>query len=379
MRLQSIFALAVVALAIAACGGGGGGGSSSPSSSVLPVATPTGAAAATAAPLPAGDAVAHVTISIPRSSVAASTARNPKTIGAGTQSIAFTLLQHNGAAATAAIQSYALTSTSPGCSLNAVTGTVTCLLNINAPLGSDIFLAQTYASANGTGTLTGSGAVAFSVAQNTANSASLSLDGQVSTVLLSSNSSYLGSPAQQTSAIARSRGARARGRALAAARLSRSTTTATAKSAPQGAQQGQGGFVSSMRVFVIALDSAGNTVLNPSTFDQPISLQLIYVEDPSENNGFVVPDVTSAPDITLSVQYSSSVDPGGCGGSATTTANFGTIQVCSPSDVITATINSTVQNGAVSAAIYGSVAGDGNLPGSGSCRSASGRRSAAYS
>jgi len=113
-----------------------------------------------------------------------------------------------------------------------------------------------------------------------------------------------------------------------------------------------------MRVFVIALDSAGNTVLNPSTFDQPVSLQLIYLEDLFSD----VPDVASAPDVTLSVQYSSSVDPGGCGGSATTTANFGTIQVCSPSDVITATINATVPNGAESAAIYGSVAGDGNLP-----------------
>jgi hypothetical protein len=360
MRVQSIIALAVVALAIAACGGGGGSSPAGSSNSVLPTSPPTNSVApATNAPLPAGFAVAQVTISIPKSAVVSSKARSPQTIGTGTQSIAFTLLQQNGAAATAAVQTYGLTSTSPGCSLNTGTGTVTCHLNINAPVGSDVFLAQTYATTNATGTLTGSGAVALSVALNASNSASLSLDGQVASVFLSSTSSYLGS-VREVGSVARGKRINRLSHAAAAGK-SRQTTTSTSlmKRTQTGVQQGQGGFVNSMRVFVIALDSAGNTVLNPSTFDQPVSLQLIYLQDLFSD----VPDVTSAPDVTLSVQYSSSVDPGGCGGNSTTSANFGTIQVCSPSDVITATVNAIVPNGAESAAIYGSVAGNGNLPG----------------
>jgi hypothetical protein len=165
MRVQSILALAVVAVAIAACGGGGGGGSTGSSSTVLPTSAPSSAptvastAPATNAPGTAGYLVANMTITIPKGQVVAS-ARRTQTVGTGTQSVTFTLLEQNGVAASEPLQSYGLTTTSPGCGLDTA-GDLVCSLNINAPPtntngGTDIFLAQTYTGPNGTGTLTGS-------------------------------------------------------------------------------------------------------------------------------------------------------------------------------------------------------------------------------
>lgn len=108
-----------------------------------------------------------------------------------------------------------------------------------------------------------------------------------------------------------------------------------------------------MRVFVIALDSSGNTVLNPATYDQPVTLQLIYT-------AYGAPDTTDTPDVSLQVAYNSAVDPSGCGGNSQTSANFGTVNVCSPSDVITATFMA-VNSGAFGGELIGSVAGSGDL------------------
>lgn len=322
MRLQGILALAVVALSIAACGGGGGGGGSAPAGSVVPTAQPTVAVSpATSAPLPAGYAVANVKITVPAANVAsvarqsaASTTRTTQTVGTGTASITFTLLQINGAAPTnaPAPQSYTLNYGSAGCSTNTAAPLV-CSLNINAPIGSDVFLATTYTSG---GAQTGSGAVALSVALNSSNTASLSLDGQVSSVYLTSSSTHLG-----------------------------------------GASSGN---VTSMRVFVVALDSSGNIVLNPATYSSPVVLQLVYTSGGySDTNA-------NAPDVQLAVAYNSSVDPGGCGGNVSTSSLYGTINVCSPTDVITATFLTTATAPAPSAVIIGSVGGSGNLPFNGS-------------
>ncbi len=370
MKVQSIVALAVVALAIAACGGGGGGGTtpSSPSNALLPTnapvagptTAPTGstAAPATAAPLPAGYAVANVTITIPKASVVSS-ARRAQTIGTGTQSITFTLLQNNGVVVSnpPTPQSYGLTSTSPGCSTSAQSGNLVCTLNVNAPVttagNTDIFLAQTYTGTNGTGSNTGSGAVQLSVAINAANSASLSLSGQVSSVYLASTAAYLGVP---SSAVAR-RGASSVNRAAAQAAAKAAAARRATAAARAGTAQAS---VSSIRIFVIALDSSGNTVLNPATFSSPVTLQMIYTY-----NG--APDTSGTPDVNLSVAYNSAVDPNGCGsnaqpaGNPAATPSFGVVYVCAPTDVITATFVPVTSNAASSAIIIGSVGGSGNL------------------
>jgi hypothetical protein len=205
---------------------------------------------------------------------------------------------------------------------------VTCTLSLNAPLGLDVFLAQTYTSTTGTGSLTGSGAVQLDVALNSTNAASLSLTSQAASVYLTSSSTFLGAPFNQQQGAVR--------REPAAVRK-----TATA------------GAINSMRVFVIALDSAGNTILNPSIYDQPISLQLFYTD------GYNTPLVNPVADVTLSVAYSASVDPGGCGYNATTSAQYGAVQVCSPADVITASYQN-ISNGATNATIFGSV-GTGSI------------------
>ena len=298
MRVLGIIALAVIAMAVAACGGGGGGGgSAAPASNLLP---------ATSSPLPAGFATANVTISFPTSSLAS--IRRAQTVGAGTQSIRFTLLQQTGASASPAPQTYGLTSASPGCVVAA--GVLTCSLSINAPVGSDIFLAQTYSGTTGNGTLTGSGAVALSVALNATNRATLSLSAQIASLFLASSSGFLGALGSQ----------------LPGSHLRR---------APRAA----GTNVNSMRVFVIALDDAGNPVINPSQFDQPVNLELVY-------------PYGGTPDVSLGVQYASGDTS--ASGSTSTSANYGSVLVYSPSDVITATLQ-TVTNGATSANIFGNI------------------------
>jgi len=120
-----------------------------------------------------------------------------------------------------------------------------------------------------------------------------------------------------------------------------------------GAQQNP--TVNSMRVFVIALDSANNVVLNPSTYDQPIQVELIYTDCCGD------PDVSDPPNLTLTAAYNASVDPGGCGGNPSTSTGFTSVNVCSPSDVVTATFKTAVTNGPQAAEFIGSVSGTGNL------------------
>jgi hypothetical protein len=307
---------------VAACGGGGGGGAST-----TPGALATGpASVATANPtssaLPAGEARASFSITIPASTGSASV-RRAKAIGAGTQSITFTLLEAAGSTpATTAPQTFTLTSANPNCSTSPTTGSLTCTLSVDAPIGLDVFLAQTYTGTSGNGTLTGSGAVQLDVAANSSNTATLSLTSQAASVFLTSSSSYLGYNPDPY--------------------------------APAGSP------VTSMRVFVIALDSSGNAILNPSIYSQPISLELFY--EGINTEGYYEPLAsTSSPDVLLQVAYSSSVDPGGCGYNASTSASYGSVQICSPADIVTATIQN-VTGGPQSAAILGSVGATGYFP-----------------
>jgi hypothetical protein len=242
---------------------------------------------------------------MPKGSYAASV-RRAQTIGANTQSIVFTLLQVNGAAASDTPQTFGLTASSTGCTTDSTTQNLACTLPLAAPIGqNDVFLAQTYSGPNGTGSLTGSGAVAFNVVRNAVNTASISLSAQVASVYLLTSSGYLGPK-------------------------------------PYASSQPASSTVNSMRVFVVALDSANNIILNPSSYDKPITLQLGFP------NG--------APDVTLSATYAAGdQSPCPAGGSASASGAYGYLSICSPSDVVTATLVTAVPNGANYGNIIGSI------------------------
>jgi len=312
MKFQGIVGLAVIACAAAACGGGGGGGGSTgPSSTVLPSAAPTVAAST----VPAGDVVAKVAITIPQSSTSASTTRQAKNIGAGTQSITFTLLELNGAAAAPNPQTFLLTLLNPNCSL--VGPNLVCNLALDVPVGSDILLAQTYTGLAGNGNLTGSGAVNIQIVANKANTASITLNGQVATVYLASSNFYLGTYPS----------------AFSAAR--RNNPDSAARRVPAGAEATPPPLAS-MQIFVIALDNQNNIIINPSVFDQSIYLQLVY------------PGGT--PNVTLQVV------PGSEGGATTSvSANYASVAVNSPTDAITASIIPNISNSATGVVIVGNI------------------------
>lgn len=309
MRQGTYIALVAVALAAAACGGGGGGGGAV-GNATLPTtptttSTPSVQTTASAAPIPAGYLRAKFVITVPSATTGSASSRRAAAVSPSTQSIVFTLLQQNGVGVSGQTpQTFALTTSSSFCA----TGSqgLTCTLQLNAPIGSDVYLAQTYTGNAGNGTLTGSGAVALSVAQNANNSANLSLTGQVASVFLIANNSYLGQ--QQLLSTLRNPGA-----------ARRPVGVATSTPAP---------FVNSFLLFVIALDASNNIILNPSVYNTPVSLQLIY-------------PFGGQPDVTLTVV------PGAEGGGTTSTsANYGSVLVNSPSDSITASIIPNVADGA---------------------------------
>jgi hypothetical protein len=336
---RNIIALLIVAV-LAACGGGGGGGSSlapsgsggsgSGSGGSGSGAGGSGSGGGGSTTLPSGFLTASVKITVPNASAGNASVRRTKLVEPNTQSITFTLLQTTGSSTGSSPQTFTLTTANPNCTSSA--SGLSCVLGVAAPVGTDVFLAQTYSGTAGTGTLTGSGAVKFSVAQNASNTASISLDGTVSAVYLATSQSYLGVPPYNYN----NGGSHAR-------------VAATSRRTPLSSS----GVVSSFQVIPIAVDSNNDPILNPSTYDAPIVLQLLYINQNASET-----DTTSTPDVTLSVAYNASVDPGGCGGNASTSALFGTVTVCSPSDTITATIANVV-GGAQAASI---LAGFGSNP-----------------
>jgi hypothetical protein len=302
-KTRNLTALAIIAV-LAACGGGGGGTSSAPAGGSLvgglPAATPTPGALPTSGALPAGYLVTSVAITLPAGKYSAST-RRTQTVGTGTTSITFTLLQQNGASATSTPQSFGLTASSKGCAVNQSQALV-CTLGVDAPVGQDVFLAQTY---DANGNLTGSGAVALSVALNSANAAAITLSAQVANVFVVAGSPYLGSSQNLES---------------------------KARQGAQGSRRSPAGappYLTSMPVFVIASDSANNTILNPSNYSSPIYVQL----------GFDLWFDEYTPDVTLNVTYGvSDTPPCTAGATASASGWYASLMLCSPSDNVTATI-----------------------------------------
>jgi len=312
MKERSLALAAIAAVAILVdCGGGGGGGSAvAPTSGAIVGATSTPGLQA-----PAGTLKASMTITIPAAPSGSSSSRRIKMVPSNTKSIIFTLAQTNGTGlAPGTVQGpFGLTSTSPGCSV-ATNGNVTCTLSINAPVGSDIFTADIYSSINAAaGTQLGSGAVQFSVAQNAANTASISLNGPISQIILASNcptsnvinyfnflnACVLGDVGYFNSFL-----------------LSSARKPAVAFTPPPAP------FLNTVRVFVIALDSSGSVIVNPTVYDQPVTLELI-----------------GQPLLSLTATYAGiSLPFTNNAASASTSTNGGTVQLWSPLDVATLAI-----------------------------------------
>jgi hypothetical protein len=279
---------------LAACGGGGGG-------AITPAQSGSGGGSGSGSGSGSGtSSTAKVTLSIkiPQTTVAAATKRFPAYIDPASESMTFSLLASNGVKpATATVQGpFNLTASSPNCA--SASGGLLCTFSIDAPIGNDIFLATTYRSTNGTGTPLGSGAVALSVAQNATNTANLSLTGPVSSIALLSDSTQLG---QYIDAVKR---------APAATRKTQATTT-------------------SSQLAVLAKDANGNVILNPTTYDVPITLTL--------NLTSLASNV-----VTLTVTYAGL--PGEPTAPATVTADGGTVALYAPGDTITLTESPTAGN-----------------------------------
>jgi hypothetical protein len=262
-------------------------------------------------------------IVIPKSAPStSSTRRKPTYIPSTTGSIAFTLLSVNGVAQTNQPTQgpFNLSPTNnPNCSVLS-NGNTSCSFSINAPVGQGvIFLATTYTSNNGTGTPLGSGAVLLNVAQNAANTANLVLTGPVASVTLLSSTTtlYNGNPVPPpTYSESHAR------------RMPQSIGTPNPSPSPTSTP-----VATTSRIFVIALDAAGNQIINPTTFDIPITVQLNL-------NGL------PAGDVTLTVNYAGL--PGEPASPASTSTDGGTVTIDAPSDTLTLAITTSSTSNTIS-------------------------------
>jgi hypothetical protein len=299
--------IGIVTIAVlAACGGGGGGGATTP--------------ATTQQQVPTGDAPASFSITVPAGSGSSSVSRrSPKYVAPGTQSLTLTLLQTNGTPVTSTpLGPFNLVAGSAGCSAVNVTP-LTCTFSIDAPIGTDVYIANTYSGTNAVGPL-GSGAVALSVALNSSNSANLVLSGPVASVIAFSGNSQFNSTVWNgvgyytsyaycyNPYIVCSESAARRPAGLPSSSPSASPT------APASEQ-----------FYFNARDSAGNIILNPTTYNQPIIVTLNYIDG-------------SAANVTLS-----DVPPTGFGTpEPVVSANGSSVQVLSPADLVTLSFVPTV-------------------------------------
>ena len=323
MLRRRFVALGIIAT-LAACGGGGGSSSPAGSGSIPSAST-----------APLGMAPASFSITIPAAPASSSANRRaPRTVPSGTESIKFTLLKTNNAGVTTPQVSpvYPLLASSPGCTSG--TGGISCVIQLQAPVGTNIYLAEVFATPDGSGTHIGSGAVLLTVVANATNSASLTLAGPIAKAYVATDDAPVPNFFSD-------------GPTLGLSPLS--GVTYNGQSIPTSA-----------RVFVVALDAAGNQIISPDTFNQPVTLTLNYIQtgyvedatlrrSPQGGNGGPTDPTTYA---LLSTTYAF---PSGGVTSASTSSGNPSIQIESPADqtVITPLSTSTGALISITAAIGG--------------------------
>ena len=333
MYRRRFFALGLVA-SLVACGGGGG---SSPAPSgpnpASPVTATAPAATATPGTVPQGTARATFSITVPKTSTSSSR-RAPRYVPSGTQSIKFTLIKSdNGSAVTPSVSPvYPLTAATPGCTSGP--NGLSCTIQITAPVGTNIYVADVYGTTDGSGPKFGSGSVKLTVLDNAVNSASLTLSGAIASVVLSTDDVANGANLSQIEYIS----------LLNGYHLQWPPNSLVPQSA---------------RIFVVALDSQGNQIISPDTFSTPVTLTMAYFTPPSSPAGSSRGTSSVAPPpqafANLAVTYSF---PQNNVLADTTTPSKNTVLVQSPADktvitpfsasnpvyiTITATVNGTVQ------------------------------------
>jgi uncharacterized repeat protein (TIGR01451 family) len=215
------------------------------------------------------------------------------------------LLKSNGTNVTGAVQGPFNLVLGPNCVASGPN--LVCTFQIDAPVGPDIFVANTYSQLNAVSAL-GSGSIALTIQANAVNNANLSLTGPVASVQLFCDQ-CVGTYPQPTLYNATGGGPLLSSVARAPAAARRTIAS---------------GSITSSRLYVIAFDANANEIINPTTFDIPLTLTLSL-------NG-MPPGVVS-----LGVTYQfPNPNP-----TASTTADGGTIAVTSPGDVITLSLTNT--------------------------------------
>jgi hypothetical protein len=270
---------------------------------------------------------ASFTISIPKAA-SQSARRSPRFVPSGTQSIRFTLLKTDNAAVgtPAVLPVYPLTETSPGCSGGA--DAITCTIQIAAPLGTDIYLAEVFPSTDGSGTKSGSGTVRLSVLLNATNTASLTLAGSISSVVLSTDDTASTSDLN----------------ALEYLTLASNVLVPSAgMPIPQSA-----------RVYVVALDTQGNQIISPDTFSAPVTLTIgtYTLAITGRLRQTVAPPPQSLAQVAVAYAF-----PQNAVTSASTNAGNPSVDVLSPADrtIISALTNSSGGMLVVTAKVAGTV------------------------
>lgn len=232
-RLLSGIGAAVCAAAIfAGCGGGGGSTSGPIPPTNKATATPTaGSTAVTKI------ASASFTFVLPFQRIQ-STKRGAKFVSPSTQSVKVALLTVNGVApATLVTNTVNIGATQPSCISNG--NGVSCNVSLDAPTGSDTFSVTAYDGLNAGGNIIGSATVPTTILYaNAANHVTLSLSGIVASIALFSPLSYCGGECTPT---------------LYAVGM---------------------GTPTKALIIPIALDAAGNQILLPGTYDQPITVSI---------------------------------------------------------------------------------------------------------
>jgi len=174
------------ALTLTACGGGGGGGTTS-----VPAAHPT-----SAAPTAPTGPTTPVSFRIDGgSSSTSSNARTPKFISPSTQSATISLVVGGTPTLLSTVN---LTPGSTGCVTDS-SGLV-CTVTINAPIGQDTFIINTYDQTNGNGHLLSTATDIATIALNATNTVAVALNGVIASVkvILGSSSVQAGTPATTT-------------------------------------------------------------------------------------------------------------------------------------------------------------------------------------
>jgi hypothetical protein len=302
MKRVFVFGTVAAVVALAACGGGGG-------SSGVPVARAS--AAPGAQPASGKAAPASFTIRIPGSG-SSSLSRRAKAVSAATQSLVFTLLKTDSTDPAFTTTPNASTPFNVGlgsslCTAPDTSGARSCTIGISAPIGNDIYTVDAFSTTNAaSGSKLGTAAVSVRVAQNATNAASISLGGQIASLLLTTVTSIfaeIGPPGN-------------------------------AFSSPQ-----------SERIYVLGLDAQGNAILAPDTFSTPISLAL------TTNGVQILCDcnfLDPVPSVQLAVTYANP----GTGPASAQINNASTlpiIQVTSPNDIVT--VSAIAPGSALSASI----------------------------